>query len=170
MVDLAQLATHKNILVTGENRAGTTIAATIIAFETGHRLIVEEDVNFMPAGVEAFLATDEPKVIQAPFMSPICHQYPKACVVFVWRSPEDIKASKGRQPQVFWPKFEIGRRANYHTNDYSRSIMEIALENWNEQRERLPDHLTVHFDDLRSHALFEENRTDWGLRQTSAVA
>ncbi len=160
---------HPNIIVIGQHRAGTTITAKILAHETGHGLVTEELCRFSPRGVDAWIATPSPVVIQAPFMGPRIQAYPHCTVVFVYRDPREVEDSKARNSDVIWMNFEMGIRGAYHTDDYDHTLMEISYRNWLEQRERLAHHLTIHYDDLESHPLFVKNRRGWKLRQTSAV-
>ena len=84
------LSNYNVVLVTGPQRAGTTITARMIAHDTGLRYIDES----------AFAATDEVRwrrvvksseraVIQCPGMARFCHEFgdrPDIAVAFCWRN------------------------------------------------------------------------------------
>ncbi len=163
------LAAYSKIIVTGPHRSGTTIAAKMIAADTGHRLLLEEDCNFCDAAIDAY---GGPCVIQAPFIASTCHQY-NAFIVFMMRDVTDIEASQERMinedgSRVFWPKFEMSIRDKYHT-DYEKPVAEITYCNWNEQKLRIPNYLEVNYMDLSTHHLWLDKRTDFHVRQTYAV-
>ena len=171
----AHLAKHKKILVTGPHRSGTTFAATAIQHDLAeHGLIKEELCKFSQRGLEHWLECPEPMVIQAPFASDICHQYPQAFIVFMFRNIADIEKSQWKMvmangQKVFWPKFEMGVRGVYHSDDYTKTLAEITYENWQEQKERIPNYLELQYESLMNHPLWITDRSDFHGRQVYAV-
>jgi hypothetical protein len=172
------LKQHKKILVTGPHRSGTTFAATAIQrdLKDTHGLVKEELCHFQQGGVEHWLSTPNPCVIQAPFVADVCHQYPQAFIVYMLRNPEDIEKSQWKMTmkngeKVFWPKFEMVVRGDYHTDDYSRTIAEIKYDNWQEQKQRLPNYLELEYESLCEHPLWiaPEHRKLFHGRQVYAV-
>ena len=170
------LAKHRKILVTGPHRSGTTFAATAIAHDTGHGLVREELCRFSRKGLEHWIENDARVVIQAPFASDICHQFPTAMVVFMHRDIEDIEASQKRMfnsdgSDVAWFGFEFREREHYHTDDFSRPISEIKYDVWQEQKKKLLNFMELQYESLSEHPLWvaKECRKDFHVRQTHAV-
>jgi len=170
----ADLVAHPVILVTGFHRSGTTIAAKMIAHDTGHDFVREEEFNF--TNVEAFECMIEadygPKVIQCPFMACRIHHYTDCFVVWMVRPIEEIKASISQMQtpageQLFGHGWLAREMAAYHTE---RDLFEVKQENWELQRERV-QHLELPYHSLVNHPLWvPKEQRDWHYRATEHAA
>lgn len=171
------LAVFPKILLTGPHRSMSTIAATMIAADTGHELILEEQCWFSHRVMEGWLYDySKPVVIQAPWAASMCHQYSDVFVIFMIRPVDKIETSQQRMWEkngkpVWWPQFEMGERSKYHTDDFATPLAQIKYENWTHQQKRLPNHLSLHSRILEEHPLFirADQRQDFHVRQTRAV-
>lgn len=172
------LEQHKKILVTGPHRSGTTFAATAIQHDLrdSHGLIREElcrKSNF-DIGKARYWLMEYPGavVVQAPFLADMCHQFPGVFVVFLHRDNVDIARSQQRMyeingQQVIWPYIEDAELSKYHANG---AIALIKYESWQEQKKSIDHYLELDYESLRAHPLWVDDRKDFHVRQTSAVA
>lgn len=142
------------ILVTGPQRSGTTIAARIIAHDLDIEYIDESDVQF----------NDIPEhcVIQAPFalkcLVELSFIQPNLNFAFMVRDPQDIKKSMER---IEWYKDVINDPLFYdkylaHCQHLWLSCKVLISE------ERLTE---LSYNSLRDHPLFIEDRSDFTVRQ-----
>jgi hypothetical protein len=97
------MTAHSRIVVTGPQRSGTTIAARMIANDTGHRYV--DEVDFGVYDVEAWRRTleDECVVVQCPHMlkTILDAPPPDVYVVLMRRDINEIHASEER---IGWEK------------------------------------------------------------------
>jgi len=159
----AHLKSYQNILAVGLHRAGTTILARMIAEDTGHMFLPEEAFGF--GNIKRFNALlyedNYPKVIQCPFMLKQIVWYKDCMVVFVHRREEELIASLNSMTMEDGSKLNprgfLGREAEqYHANG---NIHENKLWDWQTwQKTQLPHLLEIHYDDLKRHKLFKEER------------
>lgn len=168
------LKEHHTILVTGLHRCRSTIAARMIAEDTGHMFIPEEGFRFGNIKIfETLIYRDDcPKVIQCPFMLKRIQWYKDCLVVFVHRPKHEIIASLDRMKREDGKHLDatvfMGREgADYHI---SGDVIDAKLKDWEWQRTQIPKLLEINSEDLNSHPLWIEDR-DWHYRATEyAVA
>lgn len=176
-----RLAQHRKILVTGPHRSGTTICARMIAQDTGHDLVIEDEFGFSkPRQLYAFLRAEYgPQVLQAPF---ICHEIhdleylygidlDDCLIVMMRRELADIIESEQRAP-VNFVHVGNGQRRLYNAVD-QRHQAEIKYEVWELQRERIPHWLEVEYESLAEHPLWRADHKalpfQHAVRQTRVV-
>jgi len=171
------LKSHKKILVTGPHRAGTTIAATMIAHDTQSFLALEEkcwlpgqDLQLLDWWMNDYKGS---VVCQAPFAADQCHVYKNALVVFMHRDLSDIKKSQQRMfsedhEDINWERIQRAETRKYHTGQLGRPIAQIKYEQWQEQKQDLPYHLDLEYESLKDHELWvdKEDRKAFHVRQT----
>jgi len=138
-------------VVTGPHRSGTTIAAEMIAHDTGKRCIHEEAFDYRNI-IEAEQVIARGGVIQGPYLLPWAPIL-KAHIVYMQRPDDDIEASVRRL-----------RERGISTPFFSA---EQAHRLAHEQGPR--SHETVPYGRLRHHPLWvpAEERRGWHHRQTS---
>lgn len=142
----------RRIIVTGPHRSGTTIAAEIIAEDTGKRCIREEafqQTNIIKA------AKIQEGVIQGPYLLPWTPALAsdETAVIYVLRDGKEIDASVARL-RVSKPLFHWSQ----------------AWALWQRIAPLLPHAETIEYQALRGHRLWVENRKGWGHRQTRSPA
>lgn len=168
---------HRVILVTGPHRSGTTIAAKMIAHDTGHDLVLEDDFGYSRLHeMLAFIQADYgPCVIQCPFLAHIVHDLGidmgKCLVVFMHRFRRDIiaseeKARTKRGNKVNFQGIGATQKAWYHSQA-KRHISDLKYESWEDQCVMIPHAMDLAYITLRDHELWVENR-DFSIRQTAA--
>ncbi|HSH43857.1 MAG TPA: hypothetical protein VK973_17175 [Arenicellales bacterium] len=143
------LADFRRIIVTGPHRSGTTIAAEMIASDTGKPCIREEAFDCR----NIILAERSGEgVIQGPYLLPWAPIFAGAdtAVIYMRRDGAAIDASVRRLKEggISEPLF--------HWNQ--------AWRLW--QTMDVPNGYTVDYKSLRDHPLWVERREGWGHRQT----
>jgi hypothetical protein len=153
------------ILVTGPQRSGTTIAARMIAADTGKQYVDEQafeatdEIRF-----EAVLADLDGGVVQCPGMAFQIHRQgarDDVAVVFVRRAEEDIIASQRR---IDWT------HNDFEASRYGRAgiAARIKYEAWDDWQRSLVRHpYDVEYERLAAHQLWvsKERRRDFSPRQ-----
>lgn len=152
------LGRYRNILVTGPHRAGTTICAKMIAADTRKRFVIERDIatprfagdtepDLNSKTVQKWLEDNPDTVLQGAtcFRWLAELQRDTLLTVFVERSTQHIHASQMAYRGRIIDDPEDKRR--------QFDMMRIAHR------------LVVHYDDLRDHPLFVDDRTGWEPRQ-----
>lgn len=168
---------HRKILITGPQRAGTSIAAKIISQGTGLPYVDEEDINIDDLnlffkrhyGVNEGVICNKSYVMQAPGLSFICHRLPVDLVVFMQRDVNDIKKSAERISWIIpWNDFEAHK---YLTE--ANSSWAVKYNKWREyQKPYMEQNNKMFFDldyeSLKSHPLWidKSERTNFHARQT----
>lgn len=152
---------YKRIFVTGPHRSGTTIAARIIAHDTGHDLVLEDEFTCSNrAQIAAFLhAGYGPQVIQCPFLAHEIHDLEyiydidmgECLVVMMHRYRRDIIESEQRSP-VDFERVAIGRRQRYHAKTGHPS--DIVYEAWMDQCRVIPHAMDLAYESLKDHPLW----------------
>jgi len=143
-----RLKTHDVIIVTGPHRSGTTIAAEMIAADTGKRMVREEAFEYRDIRAAQEIVQAGDCVIQGPYLLPwlpILNAYP----VYINRSHSDIGAS-----------LEVLRKKGMRMPFFTAAQ---ALAIW--QKMNLGE--SVEYESLRQHPLWVNNRAGWGHRQTT---
>ena len=175
----ADLKTYRRIFVTGPHRSGTTICARMIAADTGHDLVLEDDFLYANADqLAAFLYSDYgPQVIQCPFL---CHEIHdlgwlygidmnEVLVVMMHRYREDIIRSEDRArlkngQAVRFDQIGESQKRKYHSA-FAGHVSDLRYEAWEDQCKVIPNALDVGYESLRDHPLWIESR-DFSVRQT----
>lgn len=162
------LAKHKVIFVTGPHRSGTTICSRMIAHDTGHDLVVEDDFRFSQLHqLATFTQADYGSiVVQCPFLADIIHDLKylidldmdHALVVFMHRYRRDIIASETRA-RVDFQRLGETQKKKYHT-EANEHISDIRYEAWQDQQPMIPHSLDVGYESLRDHPLWIEDRSN----------
>lgn len=145
----AGLATHPRIVVTGPQRSGTTIAANMIAADTGHRLVDETDFGVWDTDqFDAFLEADR-VVVQCPTMLRriVDNPRPDVLVVLMRRPLDEIRRSRDR---IDWWPHEAGMRSVY--GQTAGDSAELAYAYWDEHEP--PNHLELAHADLAAHPMW----------------
>jgi protein O-GlcNAc transferase len=163
---VSALRSYEQIIVTGPQRTGTTIAGRILASELEYRFVPEEQV-----GVTSFVQlvelyrTERRFVVQGPCFCAYAHLLPGAVVV-MRRPLEEILRSQAR---VSWSEDEELQR--YFTTE--GPIARVKYDAWDRfQKPHLEKRaFELDYHALRGHALWikEDRRKDFLARQTSVT-
>src|SRR5579872_7158233 len=162
---VSSLRSYEQIIVSGPQRAGTTIAAKILAGELGYRNVPEEEVgvNDVVRLVELY-RVGRRFVVQGPGFCPYVHLLPGA-VVLMRRPVEEIVRSQAR---IRWLQ-EKAELAGYFTTE--GPISQVKYEAWDRfQKPRLAERaLELDYHSLAAHPLWleQEQRQTFHPRQTS---
>lgn len=155
------------VVVSGPQRSGTTIAARIIAAESGMQY-VDEDAYGTKA-IDAWkemVATGQALVIQSPAMARWVHEVDAEDVAVVWmmRPLGDIMASQRR---IGWDDGD--ERAKYHmTAKDTRPIAFVKQWYWyTHQRPFITHAFELEYEQLKHHPFWVEDhkRILFGKRQ-----
>lgn len=162
------LKKHKYIFVTGPHRSGTTICARMIANDTGHDFVIEDEFGFSRLYLlAAMLQADYgPAVIQCPFLADIIHDLEylidldmsDCLVVFMHRYRPDILDSEERA-KVNFDSLGEQQKTRYYTEDDDH-ISDIRYEAWQHQCTVIPHAMDVSYESLRDHPMWLEDRKD----------
>ncbi|MBD3260316.1 MAG: hypothetical protein GF334_01340 [Candidatus Altiarchaeales archaeon] len=166
------LKKHSQIVVTGPQRAGTTICAKMIAHDLGYPFWPEERCGEDLAPyclIREHLKEGQKAVYQLPAFSAWCHLLPKpVAVVFMLRDIDDIIAS---QKRINWTSFNEPRElAMYFRKPDQGPISRVKIDFWiTIQKPRIASPYTVEYESLSEHPMWVEKaqRTNFGPRQTT---
>lgn len=158
---------YRKILVTGPQRAGTTIAARMISADTGMRYVDEDEFLRDRRDLLApFLESDEPMVIQCPALCRYAHELvnDRDAVVLMRREPADIIASQRR---IGWnaERLELSR---YGLKE--GVIARVKYAYWEtHQRQRIVNAIELPYESLAGHRLWVDplQRSNFAPRQTT---
>ena len=170
------LAKYNQILVTGPQRSGTTIAAKVIVADTGHKYIDEYDYKTSEVGFLRLLPRNNNVVIQCPAMF---HCLPEIAdkntlVVMMMRNTDDIVASEER---IHWwssgayrelKRLGIeGPEARRFRRQGSR-VSEVKYQRWEKIKNKIPHFLELEYESLSKHPLWipKEKRINFDKKQT----
>jgi hypothetical protein len=160
------LSEYSRIAVTGPQRSGTTVAAKMIAADTGHRFV--DEFEFAITDVEAWrrLVAMDGVVVQCPHMlKRIVDQPPTDVLVVLMRRPiEEIHASASR---IGWYS-DWGNETELE--EFGVGEGDSALlkyEYWDSHEKHFP-HLELPYSSLQPHPMYRapELRKDFGAKQT----
>lgn len=170
------LSRYNYIFVTGPQRSGTTIAAKMIAHDTGHKYIDEADFN--TANEEKFfsiLKSHKNIVVQCPAMSHMIHDIAddKSLVVIMLRDIDDIVASEKRVkwsigPYLELERFGMSRKRAVSFRRRGGKVSELKYQRWEkEQKDKIPHYIELEYESLSSHPMWvpKEKRINWGIKQ-----
>lgn len=167
------LQRHCHIIVTGPHRSGTTIAATMISKDTGHRIIGES--RFTHGFHELYdvmkYEKDNPVVFHSPLNSAHVHLLAplEPAVVFIRRSIKDILASEKR---INWGGPGWGHEPDL-LKTYFRSegvLAEVKYEVWDTYQKPILKHTyDIEYESLKNHPLWvpKEQRKNFKPHQLS---
>lgn len=155
MNQLLSLSRFKRVLVTGAQRSGTTIAARIVAYETGFTYIDEEDFNVHEKNRFAAMCEREQIVIHCPAMARWVHEYGSGedtAVLWVVRALSDILRSQAR---IGWDEAPEKLKYRSVTKSVDKPVAQIKQAYWRGyQKNVIPNALEVHYGDLVGHPLW----------------
>lgn len=130
---LRRLAQFSKIVVTGPQRSGTTIGASILATELGYAFFPEEEFKIHRLDLLLQIIVQRDRfVVQAPTMSSCCHFFTGVAVVFMRRPIADILASEQR---VRWKRGDF-EKAKYFDESCKPSA-EVKYLAWDRFQKRL---------------------------------
>lgn len=172
---LPDLQKYRSVLVTGPQRAGTTIAAHILAEELGLRYVDEEEFGIHDAPKAEWLMLHGAVVVQGPALSHVAHLFYDVAVVMVlrdlgeiheseertqWRTLYDganVRAERAKYKAVFGEEMEDTALTKYHFwETYQRAILgDRAFE--------------LDYNSLKGHKLWlnKAERQNFTIRQWS---
>ena len=161
------LVHFRAILVTGPQRSGTTIAARMIAHDTGLTFHPEEDFGTTQPDRWKELVRDSGGVIQCPAMCRYVHLYGQdddVAVVMIWRPVLDIIAS---QKRIGWDG-EPDELAAYGVKTGSQAVVKYGF--WIKNQQQIIKHnFDIGYEDLAAHPLWigADQRAKIKPRQTT---
>lgn len=155
------------IIVTGPQRAGTTIAARIIAAESEMRYVDEDEYGTKDlAAWKKLVATGQRLVIQSPAMARWVHEVATDDVMVIWvvRPLADILRS---QKRIGWHDGdERGKYKGVEGYLDEAPIAQIKTRYWRTfQMGQIPHAMEIDYHSLETHPLWREERDGWGKRQ-----
>jgi predicted O-linked N-acetylglucosamine transferase (SPINDLY family) len=168
MSDLADtvclLRNYERIIVSGPQRAGTTIAAKILASELGYRFVPEEDVGGNDLGrLFELYRVQRHFVVQGPAYCPYVHLLPEA-VVLMRRPVDEIIRSQAR---IRWACENAELEGYFATQG---PIAHVKYDAWDRfQKPRLLERaFELDYHSLAGHPLWieQEQRKTFHARQT----
>lgn len=164
----AHLAVHSRIVVTGPQRSGTTIAAQMIAHDTGHRYVDEREFGSISVSAWRRKLEDEHIVVQCPHMlkAILDDPLPEVLVVLMRRPLDEIYASQDR---IGWDSRFGGNTQELAVFGRTEgSSAELKYEYW-DMSPKPPNYLELDYGSLRDHPLYvaQEMRADFDPKQTT---
>ena len=159
------LRQYRVILVTGPHRSGTTICARMVAEDTGHEFVIEDDIQFSN-GKHMRYEIDKGKnvVVQCPFFLPEIElaglglrlDDDEFCVVMMHRYRRDIEESEERAP-VNFDMLGYRQKCLYgHAHD-PRHVSDVKYEAWETQRKSIKHTYDVGYLSLADHPLWDDD-------------
>ena len=153
--------------MTGPQRAGTTICAKMIAADTGHEYIDENEYG--PHNKTMWLHTItcyENIVIHCPAMCRHVHEVGSVFVVMVYRNVANVVNS---QERILWGSANEALELARYGARAEPPIAAVKYDFWRRfQRTVITNWLEVEYENLAAHPLWvdERERADFGPRQT----
>jgi hypothetical protein len=159
------LARFKKILVSGPQRSGTTICASMIAQDLNYRLFdeMEFDVDDLRK-VFALVDNLDRIVVQCPSLSASLWMFsrPDTVVIFMKRNVEEIIASQNRpiyhtSPDLTWTT----RHEPIELMKYGRKdgvIAQVKYEAWEVQKPYIANTLDIEYSSLSKHPMWVGKR------------
>lgn len=161
------LSRFRVVVVTGPQRSGTTIAARIIAEESGMRYVDEDEYGTKDvAAWKKLVTTGQGLVVHSPAMARWAHEAAADDVMVVWmiRPLDDILHS---QKRIGWD--DKSERAKYRDCEgYHVDAPVAVIKNrfWTVyQRGLIPHTMNLKYKDLSWHRLWVGTRKGWDARQ-----
>ena len=162
-----KLKKFDKILVTGPQRSGTAICATMIAHDTDKKLYLEGAVNIdhLPL-LRKMMESKEKFVLQIPALCHICHIFGKredTVIIMVKRPVKDIIAS---QKRIGWPweEHELSKYGMTHG-----IISDVKYRFWKGQKKDCANTFEINYRSLSRHPLWikKEYRSNFNIGQTA---
>jgi len=177
------LENFSKIIVTGPQRAGTTIASKIIAQDLGYRFVDEGDEGGIGTGlsrIKEFLNHNKNVVVQCPILACMAHgihafDRQNIVIVYMRRSPKDIEKS---QERINWhwdaaEKKQIKEMVSQNkikiNIDYNKMVSEVKYFFWDTfQKPKISNYYDLDYESLSDHPLWldKENRKGFSAKQT----
>lgn len=161
------LAKFDKILVTGPQRSGTRIGAQMIAYDTAHEYIDENDLYMDSLYMLcSFLQNRQRLVIHCPVLCRYTHIFSadNTAIVLMRRDVEDIVAS---QKRIGW-SWEWLELARYDHSD--GVIAEVKYRFWEEhQREHIKHAFEIEYESLAAHPLWVPEHLRQGFEAAQTV-
>jgi len=171
-----RLTKHNVILVSGPQRSGTTIAAKMIAADTGYGNIDETGYGVYSRKRFTAIICQDRIVVQCPTMSHVLHKVAtdETLVVFMVRDLEDIVASERRINWTIGPykelaNYGLSRKAARRYRHHGGQVAPLKYAFWwGTQRELVPHYLELDYESLSAHPLWvsREQRAQFNAKQT----
>jgi hypothetical protein len=164
------LTRFDRILVTGPQRAGTRICATMIAHDTGHRFVDEREFGTGDFDrLNQLLLAESNIVVQCPALSTHIDRVvvplgSKMIAIWMERSLSEIKES---QQRIHWSP--AAQRKMLFDRLAELPIAELKRIFWEWQKHHLFYNRSheVFYVNLRKHPLWVDDREGWAWDQTS---
>ena len=149
------LQEHGRILVTGPQRSGTTIAARMIAADTGHRYLDEFNFEVRDVAQWRMCLHQDRIVVQCPHMLKDIVDAPPTgtFVVLMRRNLEDIHRSESR---IGWDMEQGGNSAElskFNVDQGDSAALKYAY--WDSHKKDFP-YLELAFESLQGNPLYVE--------------
>lgn len=165
-MNLSTLGKYDKIVVTGPQRSGTRITATIIAHDLSYRYIDEMQIRLysMCELFKLLLASDK-VVIQCPHISAICHMIdtPSTTIIFTKRNLKDISKS---QKRVEWKKNEESLKQYFFETGDINEIKYRVWEQFQKPQMKVP-YYEIEYESLKEHPLWVDNHKEFAWNQVS---
>lgn len=167
------LRPFKKIIVTGPQRAGTTITAKMIAHDLGMFYIDEAAISVRDLQkMKAIVIKRNNFVLQCPSM--VCHMLEFAhmddvAIVMVKRDTYDIQRSQKRVGWNIWEESELVK-FGLHLGDDTPPISVVKYDYWDTVlRSKVKNGFEVEYSSLRDHPMWvpATKRKSFGIRQTA---
>lgn len=154
------LRQYDAIVVTGMQRSGTTLAARIIAHDTGHIYVDEDDYGTKDVGMWVSLVTEQSwgHVIHSPAMSRYLERvsgYEDVFVVWVTRPCEEVARSAER---IGWNPAEEGAKYGLSGSITTGQVCEEKRRYWRCCQRTLfgRNYTEVAYEAFKAHPLWVE--------------
>ncbi|HKR50133.1 MAG TPA: hypothetical protein VJT72_11225 [Pseudonocardiaceae bacterium] len=161
------MAIHSRIIVTGPQRAGTTIAGKMISHDTGHCYVDETEFGIYDIARWREIAKEDHVVIQCPHMLKVIldNPPPDIFVVLMRRDLDDIHVSERR---IEWEtRFKGNTRELAMFGLTEGDSAQLKYEYW-DSSPKPAKFVEVAYGSLRDHPLYvaKEYRAKFSPRQT----
>jgi hypothetical protein len=163
----AHLAGQSRIVVTGPQRSGTTIAAQIIAYDTGYRYVDEGAFGVYDSQKWRRILSQDGVVVQCPHMLRLIVDDPPDGIfaILMRRDLAEIHASERR---IHWEEKLNGNSRELMVFDRTDGdSAQIKYDYWSSHPKLCP-YLEVDYRTLSDHPLFVDQslRSGFGPKQT----
>lgn len=154
---------YRAILVTGPQRSGTRIGAKIIAHDTGHAYIDENEFDVRKVELFREVVKGNNIVVQCPGMCRTIEQYSAqdVLIVLMRRAIKDIIASEKRVgwqtgPYSEYELYGIRRQvAKWYRGRDLKPISELKYRYWDEyQKAKIMNYIELEYESLSGHPLW----------------
>lgn len=167
------LKKYTAILVSGPQRSGTRICAKIIAQDTGHKYVDENNIKVDNLDMlKDILNTRENVVVQCPAVSAYLEEFSAndVLIIFMRRDVNDIIASQNR---IGWGVGNERGEFNKYKDKFGATqapVSKVKYKYWEkEQRDKIKNWKEIEYESLSKHELWipKEKRTEFASSQTT---